>query len=181
MRRRSSRSVSAAEKNGPNSIVKRADGIGVAGVAIAEARGAGADGIGAVGGGANAGGAVGAGARAGAVRDGGVIAGGMIDVDGAATSEPAARAVDRALHAATAAARRLARRLLAVVVRVIVRVRVARDLGLQIVEDDAPDLGARGLEVRLGALEHEAANLARLVDEQHAVGLAGHDRRVRHG
>src|SRR5882724_1444972 len=84
MRRRSSRSVSAAEKNGPNSIVKRADGIGVAGVAIAEARGAGADGIGAVGGGANAGGAVGAGARAGAVRDGGVIAGGMIDVDGGA-------------------------------------------------------------------------------------------------
>src|SRR2546430_5681651 len=84
MRRRSSRSVSAAEKNGPNSIVKRADGIGVAGVAIAEARGAGADGIGAMGGGANAGGAVGGGAKAGAVRDGGVIAGGMIDVDGGA-------------------------------------------------------------------------------------------------
>src|SRR5438309_1315422 len=93
MRRRSTRSVSAAEKNGPNSIVKRADDVGGAGVAIAEARGAGADGgadvatadgIGAVGGGADAGGAAGDGARAGAVRDGGVIAGGMIDVDGGA-------------------------------------------------------------------------------------------------
>ncbi len=93
MRRRSSRSASAAEKNGPNSIVKRADGVGVAGGAIAAARGTGADGgadvataegTGAVGGGAEAGGAAGDGTRAGAVTDGGVSVGGMIDVAGGA-------------------------------------------------------------------------------------------------
>src|SRR5260370_40372762 len=93
MRRRSSRSASAAEKNGPNSIVKRADGVGVAGVAIAAARGAGGDGradgstaggIGGVGGGTEAGGAAGGGPRGGARTGAGVRAGGPVVRDGGA-------------------------------------------------------------------------------------------------
>src|SRR5437660_2232378 len=95
MRRRSSRSASAAEKNGPNSIVKRADGAGAAGVAIAEARGpvadggvdvAPAEGIRVVGGGVDAGGAADGGTRAGAVTDGVVTVGGMIDAAGGSAS-----------------------------------------------------------------------------------------------
>src|SRR5256885_16036753 len=95
MRRRSSRSASAAEKNGPNSIVKRADGAGAAGVAIAEARGpvadggvdvATAEGIRVVGGGVDAGGAADGGTRAGAVTDGAGTVGGMIDAAGGAAS-----------------------------------------------------------------------------------------------
>ena len=58
--------------------------------------------------------------------------------------------------------------------------RVARDLGLHVVQHDAPHPGPRALEVDLRPLEHEPADLARLVDQDHAVGLAGHDGRVRH-
>src|SRR5205823_5661852 len=66
-------------------------------------------------------------------------------------------------------------RLLAVVVRVVVRVRVAGDLGLHVVEHDAPDLAADVLDVDLGALQDEAPHLARLVDEDHAVRLRSDD------
>ncbi len=78
------------------------------------------------------------------------------------------------------ALRRVVPGLLTIVMRVVVRVGVAGDLGLQVVEDDAPDLGAGALEMRLRALEDEASDLARLVDEQHAVHLARHDGGIGH-
>ena len=68
--------------------------------------------------------------------------------------------------------------LLAVVVGVVMRVRVPGDLRLDVVEDHAPDLAADVLDVDLGALEHEAPDLSRLVDQDHAVGLRRDDRRV---
>ena len=61
------------------------------------------------------------------------------------------------------------------------RVRVAGDLGLHVVEHDAPHLRAGRLQVGLGPLEHEASDLARLVDEDHAVDLRRDDRGVGDG
>ena len=71
-------------------------------------------------------------------------------------------------------------RLLAVVVRVVVGVRVARDLGLDVVQDDAPDLAADVLDVHLRPLEDQPSDLPGLVDEHDAVDLGADDRGVRH-
>ena len=101
----------------------------------------------------------------------------MVAAGAAATAHARANRIPHPLHDPAVARRRC---LLAVVVRVVVRVVVARDFRLHVVEHHAPHLGARGLEMGLGPLEHEAADLAGLVDEQHTVGLAGHDGGVGH-
>src|SRR2546428_565356 len=149
--------------NGPNSIAKRAPDVGPA-----PADGTGA-GLTRTGGAAPPGGSTTISARR----------AGYDLVDGHGRGVSAALAVEEAAHEAAHPLQPLLAgvddRLFAVVVRVVLRVGIAGDLGLHVVQHDAPHLAADVLDVDLRPLEHQPSDLPGLVDQHHAVGLRRDD------